>query len=359
MRKEMFRMADGEARAFLAAAPAVHLATTTASGEPVFRTVNAVVLGEGPDAVLAFHGAPAGEKMECLDRRAVVVAEETIASVPSYFLDPERACPATTLYRSVQAHGVLEVVEERPAKARALAALLAKHQPEGGHVPMTATEPLYAKVLDGLLVVQVRLDTVDGKAKLGQNRTPQEIERLLRGLWARGLPGDPRAVELVRSAHPAPLVPAFLAPPAMQGNYTLRPWLPPSRALEVAALLRGLYWLVDVDDDEVVRAHHGAAAWVGITDEHDTLVASARAVADGARLAWIQDVVVAPSHRGRGLGEAVVKLLLDHPRVRNVRAARLRTRDAAGLYERFGFRDVRELAKHTLGSIEMARLRQA
>ncbi|MEZ4308591.1 MAG: pyridoxamine 5'-phosphate oxidase family protein [Polyangiaceae bacterium] len=103
----------------------------------MLRTLNAVV----DEGALCFHGAPVGEKMEALGRTAVVCAEEIVASIPSYFLDPERACPATTLYRSAQAHGILTEVTSPERKARVLAALMAKYQPEGKHVPITADHP--------------------------------------------------------------------------------------------------------------------------------------------------------------------------------------------------------------------------
>src|SRR5690242_21492519 len=100
-RERFFRMDAGEAVAFLAAAPVVHLASTTPDGAPLVRTLHGVIV----DDALCFHAAPVGEKHEALGRAVVLAAEEIVATVPSYFLDPERACPATTLYRSVQLHG--------------------------------------------------------------------------------------------------------------------------------------------------------------------------------------------------------------------------------------------------------------
>src|SRR6185369_2208507 len=118
-----------EAMALLGRARAVHVATTSASGEPIFRTLDFGIMGDR----LVFHGAPVGEKIEALGRPAVVSVEEIVASIPSYFVDPERACPATTLYRSVQVHGTLDEVTDPADKARALEALMHKQQPEGGY----------------------------------------------------------------------------------------------------------------------------------------------------------------------------------------------------------------------------------
>jgi nitroimidazol reductase NimA-like FMN-containing flavoprotein (pyridoxamine 5'-phosphate oxidase superfamily) len=198
MRKEIYRMDRAEAVALLGRAPAVHVVGTTAEGAPLFRTVNAVVLG----GHVAFHGAPVGEKTGAVGRPVVVTAEETIASIPSYFVDPERACPATTYYRSVHVHGVLEAVDDAAEKAHVMAALMDKYQPEGGHVPIDAEHPLYRKALAGLLVARVSLERLDGKSKLGQNRTPPELVRVLEQLWQRGAPGDAVAIESVLRANP-------------------------------------------------------------------------------------------------------------------------------------------------------------
>ena len=48
-------------------------------------------------------------------------------------------------------------------------------------------------------------------------------------------------------------------------------------------------------------------------------------------------MTVAPQYRGKGLGKAVLRLLLDHPDVRAVSGVRLGTRDASSFYEREGF----------------------
>jgi nitroimidazol reductase NimA-like FMN-containing flavoprotein (pyridoxamine 5'-phosphate oxidase superfamily)/ribosomal protein S18 acetylase RimI-like enzyme len=349
VRKELYRMDRGEALRLLAHAPVVRLATTTGDGAPVLRTVHAAVV----DGYVAFHGAPAGEKVEALGREAVVGAEEIIAPVPSTFVDPERACPATTYYRSVQVHGRLEAIEEPARKAAVLATLMAKHQPEGGHAPIDAASPLYRKAIEGLLVVGVALERVDGKAKLGQNRTPAELGRVLEGLWARGLEGDPRAIELVLRANPAVPPPAFLAGP---GGVRLACALEADAASEAADLLADAYWNVGVSRSAIAAAHLASAAWVGAC-EGGALVATARAMSDRAKTAWIYDVMIAPERRGRGLGAALVRLLLDHPAVRGARRVRLGTRDARAFYAALGFRVLGETPSrgHTTTEMELRR----
>lgn len=338
-------MDRSEAIALLAASPLLHMATTDADGAPVFRTVNGVVV----DDVVAFHGAPAGEKMEALGRPAVLSVEEPVALVPSYWLDPERACPATTLYRSVQVHGTLDRIDDPTMKARVLQALMEKLQPEGGHAPIAHDDPRYRKVIDGLLLVGVSLARVDGKSKLAQNRSRDEVTRLLDAMWARGGGGDPRAIELVRRANPDAPTPAFLDAPA---GVTLC-CAPDARDVPaLLELLRGVYWNVGVTDDAIAATHRAASAWVGARDAEGQLVSTARALSDRAKRAFVFDVAVRPDLHGRGVGRAVMRLLLDHPAVRGCPVVWLRTRDAQRFYEPMGFR-VGALPRAAAGASEM------
>jgi nitroimidazol reductase NimA-like FMN-containing flavoprotein (pyridoxamine 5'-phosphate oxidase superfamily)/GNAT superfamily N-acetyltransferase len=352
MRKEIFRMPRAEAEALFDRVPVVRIATTDAEGAPVLRTVHGVVVRGG----VAWHGAPAGEKMEAVGKPAVVAAEETVASIPSYFLDPERACPATTLYVSAMAHGAIERVDDPDHKAEVLAALMKKLQPEGGHVPIDARHPLYAKAVAGILVLRVPLERLDGKAKLAQNRAPEERRRLLTKLWERGAPGDLEAIERIRAACPDTPLPAFLVGPT---GTTLTPSLGPGDADAAADLLDGAYWNHDMSRADVIRAHLGSSAWVGARDADGALCATARAISDRGKRAWIFDVMVARSRRGEGLGAAVLRLLLAHPALRNVRRVYLATQDAQSFYARLGFGDRHELEiqKRPYPSTEMVLLR--
>lgn len=62
----------------------------------------------------------------------------------------------------------------------------------------------------------------------------------------------------------------------------------------------------------------------------------ARVVTDHAVFSWLCDVVVCEDHRGKGLGKWLVGCVLEHPAVQGTRMF-LATRDAHGLYEKYGF----------------------
>ena len=95
------------------------------------------------------------------------VAEELVAHLPSWMSDPVRACPATTLFRSVQVHGTLLAVEDLALKARALEALMQRWQPEGRYHPIDAADPLYRGELEGLIArLERRLAAAGQMSKL-------------------------------------------------------------------------------------------------------------------------------------------------------------------------------------------------
>lgn len=323
-------MTEEQARAFLREADVLHLAFTRPDGSPVLRTLNAAVT----DDWLLFHGAPAGEKAQCVGRPVVAQAEQIVCTVPSYFTDPERACPATTFFRSVQVHGTLERITDPHVKADALQRIMVRYQPEGGHVPIRFDDPRYQNAVRGVLVLGVRIEHIDGKAKLGQNKKPAEAALIMERLWQRGAPGDARAVSLMLRHHGPTARPALFCGPA---GTQLEPQLESSDATAAAALLENQYWTRGETRSALERAQVGASAWVGARDPNGRLVATARANSDGVRHAYVADVAVAEPYRGQGLGKALVALLLDHPAVRGAALVRLATSDAQSFYERFGF----------------------
>jgi RimJ/RimL family protein N-acetyltransferase/GNAT superfamily N-acetyltransferase len=80
-----------------------------------------------------------------------------------------------------------------------------------------------------------------------------------------------------------------------------------------------------------------AAAWrlIGAYDEAGVMVGFARAISDGGS-AYLADVYVLPAHRGRGLGKAIVAMMIEQGPGAGFRWM-LHTSDAYGLYRQFGF----------------------
>jgi len=71
----------------------------------------------------------------------------------------------------------------------------------------------------------------------------------------------------------------------------------------------------------------------------DALVGFARVVTDLATFAYIGDVFVLEAYRGRGLSKWLMECMVEHPDLRDLRRWHLVTRDAQGLYAKFGFEE--------------------
>lgn len=81
-----------------------------------------------------------------------------------------------------------------------------------------------------------------------------------------------------------------------------------------------------------------ASAWrvVGCYHQDAGLVGFARAISDGVALAYLADVFVVEAHRGHGLGQGLVKTMIDDGPGAKFRWL-LHTADAHDLYRQFGF----------------------
>lgn len=172
----------------LATAEHGYMGVLTPDGWPSVVPLNFVYA----DGRIYFHGAGEGEKMASVaeNARVTFTVAEGFSILPSYFQDPERACPATQYFKCVMVRGRARTVEDAAEKARALQALMEKLQPEGGHEPITAESPLYRKSVRTTAVVAIEVERMTGKFKFGQNLPKDKRERVAERLEERGCPID-------------------------------------------------------------------------------------------------------------------------------------------------------------------------
>jgi GNAT superfamily N-acetyltransferase len=107
-------------------------------------------------------------------------------------------------------------------------------------------------------------------------------------------------------------------------------------------------------EDVVAQVRH---AWrvVGAYASDGTMVGFARAFSDGVSGAYLADVFVVPSWRGRGLGRRLVAEMVDNGPGREFRWM-LHTKDAHALYADFGFAPPNRSYLERPASPERARL---
>jgi GNAT superfamily N-acetyltransferase len=106
----------------------------------------------------------------------------------------------------------------------------------------------------------------------------------------------------------------------------------------VHGFLTNCYWSKGIPREVVERSIEHSLCF-GIYDRVEQ-VGFARVVSDFATVAYLGDVFVVESHRGRGLSKWLMECIMQHPALQNLRRWILLTRDAHGLYSRFGFAPV-------------------
>jgi GNAT superfamily N-acetyltransferase len=112
----------------------------------------------------------------------------------------------------------------------------------------------------------------------------------------------------------------------------------------IHGFLKGSYWALGIPEELVRRSIRGSLCF-GLY-EHERQIGFARVVTDRATFAYLADVFVLESHRGRGLARWLMECVLAHPDLQGLRRWSLVTRDAHGLYERLGFRGLGHPERH-------------
>ncbi|QKZ11628.1 GNAT family N-acetyltransferase [Spirosoma sp. KUDC1026] len=95
------------------------------------------------------------------------------------------------------------------------------------------------------------------------------------------------------------------------------------------------YWALNIPRELVQRAIDNSICF-GIY-YREQQVGFARVISDLATFAYLSDVFVVPSHRGKGLSKFLVETISNYPDLQGLRRWVLVTKDAHSLYTQFGF----------------------
>jgi GNAT superfamily N-acetyltransferase len=107
----------------------------------------------------------------------------------------------------------------------------------------------------------------------------------------------------------------------------------------IHAFLTGCYWAKGVPKDTVIRAIENSLCFGLYCNGQQA--GFARVVSDYATYAYIGDVFLLETHRGRGLAKWLMECIVSHPSLQGLRRWTLATRDAHSLYAQFGFTPLR------------------
>ena len=102
------------------------------------------------------------------------------------------------------------------------------------------------------------------------------------------------------------------------------------------------YWALGRTRERNDRAIDGSRVFAVLDEGSGAQVAYARVVTDGAEFAWLCDVFVDEAVRGRGVGELLVRGVVEALAPLQLKRMLLATKDAHGLYAKLGFAPLEE-----------------
>lgn len=112
----------------------------------------------------------------------------------------------------------------------------------------------------------------------------------------------------------------------------------------VHAFLTNCYWAKGIPKAIVARSIRRSLCF-GVY-KSGRQVGFARVISDFATYAYIGDVFVLPEYRGQGLAKRLMRCIIKHPDLQDLRRWSLLTRDAHSLYSQFGFTALKSPERH-------------
>ena len=122
----------------------------------------------------------------------------------------------------------------------------------------------------------------------------------------------------------------------------------------ITKMLKATYWAHDVPEDVLWASIVNSRSY-GLYSPEGEQAGFGRMVTDHARFAWMSDVYVLPVHRGQGLGEWLVKTMIEDPALASVNRIMLSTHDAHDLYKRFDFAAIADQAEEARQMMQLIR----
>jgi GNAT superfamily N-acetyltransferase len=108
----------------------------------------------------------------------------------------------------------------------------------------------------------------------------------------------------------------------------------------IAEFLGSSYWAKGIPAATVDKSLENSLCFALLDGARQ--IGFARVISDRATVAFLNDVFVLPEYRGRGLSKWLMECVTSHTELQGLRRWMLSTRDAHGLYEKFGFTALRK-----------------
>ncbi len=102
--------------------------------------------------------------------------------------------------------------------------------------------------------------------------------------------------------------------------------------------LKNAYWCKNKPRSLVEKSIKGSICF-GVY-HYKKQVGFARVITDSTTFGYLADVFIVPEYQGKGLGKLLIKTIIECPDFQGFRSWSLATKDAHGLYAKFGFKEM-------------------
>jgi predicted GNAT family N-acyltransferase len=122
-------------------------------------------------------------------------------------------------------------------------------------------------------------------------------------------------------------------------NFILTETLSPLHQSQLFDLYTQMWWAEDRTTEDLHAILQHSSFIIGIIDtQSDQLVGFARVLTDYTTLAYILDVIVSTSYRGKALGKLLMQSIIHHKKLKKVKKIELACKtEMIPFYEQFGF----------------------
>jgi len=183
-------------RDFVSSQELGHFVTVSADGQPHIGLYPFLFLGES----IEIHLHRADEQLKDLasNRKCTFEVDEMHGTIPSNWIHPTNAMFATAYHRTVIFECEAAVSEDGEVLAAQQQRLMQHYQPDGGHTPVSTEHAMYRGAFKEIRALTLTVRARKVKWKLGQNRKPEQLQKLIGELRQRGRATDAAAADALQ-----------------------------------------------------------------------------------------------------------------------------------------------------------------
>jgi predicted FMN-binding regulatory protein PaiB len=187
---------EGTLRDFVTSQQLGRLVSVGADGQPHIGLYPFLFLGDRIETHLHRND----EQLTDLtaNARCAFEVDEVLGSIPSHWVHASNAMFATAYHRTVIFECEAAVSDDPEVLAAQQQRLMQHYQPDGGHAPVTAGHAMYRGAFREIRALTLTVRTRKVKWKLGQNRKPEQLMKLIAELRKRGRGTDAAAADALQ-----------------------------------------------------------------------------------------------------------------------------------------------------------------